>query len=193
MASKKIKKEKKEKKVEGKEVSLSRRFLSYIIDWYVGALAVSLPISIISQKLNGTMLKQDIMNFPKPYGMIGGILGLVFAFLYFVVVPACVWKGQTFGKHVCAIKMVTVDDQDVSFMNLILRQVVGIIIIEGALVSASAIWHQIVTMLTGVDIVTPLMYVGFVIGGASALLVGFKKDHRAIHDYIGKTKVVMCE
>ena len=75
-------------------------------------------------------------------------------------------------------------------MQLLLRQVVGIIIVEGSLVSASAIWHQLGTMLTGVDLVTVLMYAGMGISIVSAVLVLVGK-HRAIHDFIGGTKVVL--
>lgn len=188
---KKIKNNKKENKTSLENAPLSRRFLSYLIDWYVGALATAFPIAVISQKINGTMLQQDILNFQKPYGLIGGVLGLICAFLYFVVVPMYVWKGQTFGKRVCGIKIVTIEDQDVQLKNILLRQLIGIIIIEGSLVSASAIWHQIATLLTGVDFIQPLMYVGFVLSGISVLLVAFKKEHRAIHDYLGKTRVVL--
>lgn len=194
MATKIEKKKKtKEKKVILKDASQSRRLLSYIIDWYVGALATAFPIAIVSQKIYGTMLRQDIIHFEHPFGLIGGILGLVCGLIYFVVVPLCGNKGQTFGKKVCKIKIVQDDGQDVTLKNIILRQLVGIIIIEGSLVTTSVIWHQIVWILTGVDVVTPLKFVGLAFCGISILLVLFKKDHKAIHDYLGKTKVIMCE
>lgn len=53
---------------------------------------------MISQKLFGSMLKQNILEFPKPYGLIAGCLGFVFALFYFVVVPTWITKGQTLGK-----------------------------------------------------------------------------------------------
>ena len=40
------------------------------------------------------------------------------------------------------------------------------------------------------NIVSMMMYVGFVVGGISTLMIIFTKEHRAIHDYIGNTKVV---
>ena len=172
------------------DASMTRRLLAYFIDWYVGGLAVSFPISMIAQKLYGTMLRQDIMHFDKPYGLYAGLAGLIFAFLYFVIVPMFVWKGQTFGKRICKIKIVNKDDTCVSWESMILRQVVGIIFVENALVTASAIWHQVATIAFGVDFVTPFKYLGMALVLVSSLLVLFGKEHRAIHDFIGNTKVV---
>lgn len=175
------------------DVPLTRRFLSYLIDWYLGGLATAFPIAMISQKLFGSMLKQNILEFPKPYGLIAGCLGFVFALFYFVVVPTWITKGQTLGKKICKIQIVKDNEEEITFKNMFLRQLVGIIVVEGSLVTASAIWHQIFTLLTGIDIVSGLMYVGLAICVVSAGMVIFTKDHKAIHDYIGSTRVVMCK
>ena len=190
---KSIKKEKKIVKPQWEDASAPRRFISYIIDWYVGALATSLPISIIAKKLYGTMLSQDILNFDQPYGLIGGILGIVCALVYYVVIPLGSNKGQTLGKRICKIKIIQENGEDVTMKNILLRQVLGIIIIEGSLVSVSAIWQQVIMILTGIDILTPLKYVGIALGIISSLIILFMKDHRAIHDYLGKTRVISCQ
>ncbi|MPQ42938.1 RDD family protein [Clostridium tarantellae] len=181
---------KKTNKIE--EVSLGRRFLSYLIDWYVGALCTGLPIAIISQKLTNTILNQNIIEFQQPYGIIAGIVALGFAFFYFVIVPTYIYNGQTLGKKICKIKIVKKSNDNVTLTNMLLRQVIGIIVIEGALVSASAIWHSVVTIVTKINFVTPLMYLGFVVTAISVGILVFNKEHRAIHDYLGNTKVVMC-
>ena len=41
---------------------LTRRVLSYFIDWYLGALCAAFPIAVVSQKLYGTMLKQNLLT-----------------------------------------------------------------------------------------------------------------------------------
>lgn len=183
----------KSKKKIYKDVPMTRRFLSYLIDWYLGGLATSFPIALISQKLFGTMLKQNILEFPKPYGLIAGCLGFAFALFYFIGVPAWLTKGQTLGKKICKIKIVKDNEEEISFKNIVLRQLIGVIIVEGSLVTASAIWHQIFTLVTGVQVVSILMYIGFAVGIVSAGLAMFTDDHKAIHDYIGSTKVVMCK
>lgn len=179
------------KRVRNENASLTRRCASYFIDWYVGALCAALPISIVSQKLYGTMTKQNILEIAKPYGLIAGIIGVIIALFYYIYVPTYVYKGQTFGKHLCHIKMIQEDGSDVTLKSMILRQGLGMIVLEGILASASTLWHQIFTLCTGINIVSVMMYAGFVVGGISVLLLVFTKDHRALHDRIGKTIVVM--
>ncbi|MGL5480183.1 MAG: RDD family protein, partial [Clostridium sp.] len=87
-------------------VNVSRRFLGYIIDWYVGALCTALPIALISQKLTNTMTNQNIIEFQGSYGIIAGVLALLFAVFYFVIVPTFIYKGQTLGKRICKMKIV---------------------------------------------------------------------------------------
>lgn len=190
----KINKEKRvrQKKIILRDASLTRRGIAYLLDWYLGALATAFPISIISKVLTGTMLHQDIINFKSPYGLLGGGLGLICAFLYYVIIPKCVWDGQTPGKRICNVKIVTEDNQQLTWKHILLRQIVGMILIEGTLVSASAILHQVGMILTGIDFLTPLKYIGLAVSGISSLFVLFRKNHKAIHDYIGKTRVVNC-
>lgn len=192
MATKVIK-DKKEKKIRYEDAPVTKRFISYLIDWYVGALCTAIPISIISQKLTNTMLNQNIVEFQQPYGIIAGILAVLFAIFYFVIVPTYVYPGQIIGKRICKIMIVKNDNEQVTIKNMLLRQLLGIIVIEGVLVSASAIWHEIITIITQTNFVTPLMYAGFVISAISILLYLFKGEHRALHDYLGNTKVVMCK
>lgn len=182
-----------DKNLTSEEAALSRRFFAYLIDWYVGGLVTALPIGLISQKLYGTMTNQNIMEFDSPFGVIGGVLAVIFGILYFVVIPLFVYRGQTPGKRICKIKIVKVDNSEVDIKSMCLRQIIGMIVIEGALVTVSAIWHQIFTIATGIDVVVPLMYAGMAVGAVSAVMVVFMKNHRAIHDYIGNTKVVSCK
>ena len=137
------------------------------------------------------MLEQNLLKFPTPFGLLAGSLALLFAVFYFVIVPTYIYPGQTLGKRLCKIAIVKDNGTKVGLKDLLLRQIVGIFIIEGSIVTASAIWHQLAELLTGVKLVTPLMYVGMVVSIISALLVAFGKRHKAIHDYVAQTKVVM--
>ena len=109
---------------------------------------------------------------------------------YYIYIPFFVYKGQTVGKRICKVKIIQNNNQEVSLKSLVLRQGLGMIVIEGIFVSASALWHQLVSLCIHVNIVSMMMYVGFVVGGISTLMIIFTKEHRAIHDYIGNTKVV---
>lgn len=175
-----------------KIASLGRRFDAYLIDWYVGGLAAALPVSLISMRLFNTVKNQNILSFPHPYGLWAGMAGTAAAIAYFVLIPAFVWRGQTSGKRICKIKMVSADGGEVPFTKLILRQILGIMVVEGGLVTASALWHQTATIAFGMDLVKPLMYLGLAVSILSAILT-LPGDHRAIHDRIGNTLVVFDE
>ena len=169
---------------------MTKRFVAYLLDWYLGAMVTSLPIGIVSQKIYGNMLHQNLLTFQRPYGLICGVLGFICALLYYIVVPLGKNKGQTLGKRMMKLKIVKENGQDVDIKTMLLRQLVGIILVEGSLYTATAILHQIVQLSTGFRIVVPLMIFGLVIGIASALLVAFHPKHSAFHDLIAKTKVV---
>ena len=181
-----------EEKTGVNQVYLGRRFLAYLIDWYLGALCTSLPIALISQKFNNTVLNQSIITFEGNYGYIAGVLALLCAGFYFVIIPTFIYKGQTLGKKICKIKIVQASNEDITLKNMILRQIIGIMIIEGGLITASSILHSLVTMIIKVNFVTPLMYIGYVITGISVILLVFKRENKAIHDYLGQTKVIIC-
>src|SRR5699024_2522806 len=136
----------------------------------VMSLCTAIPIAITSQKLTNTMLNQNIVEFEQPYGIISGVIAVLFAIFYFVIVPTYIYPGQTVGKRICKIKIVQNNNEPVTIKNMLLRQLLGIIVIEGVLVTASAIWHEVITIITQINFVTPLMYAGFVVTAVSILL-----------------------
>lgn len=168
---------------------LTRRFIAYLLDWYVGGLATAFPISVISMKLFETVQNQNIMSFGGSWGMIAGALGVLCGILYYVAVPAFVWRGQTLAKRWLKIKIVKKDGGETQVKNIVMRQLLGLIVAEGSLVTVSTIWHQMASLATGIDFVKILMYVGIAVSFLSALTTLFG-EHRALHDRIGGTVVV---
>ncbi|MFD9625748.1 RDD family protein [Peribacillus muralis] len=81
--------------------------------------------------------------------------------LYMLIVPI-VWYGYTVGKRIMGIRIVRVDGRKVGLGTMMLRTFVA----------------GIVYILT--------IGIGFII---SAFMVGIRKDHRAIHDFIAGTYV----
>lgn len=174
------------------QVYLIRRLGAYLIDWYLGGLCTSFPIALISQKLNNTVLNQDITSFQWQYGYVAGVLALICAVVYFLVIPTYIYKGQTLGKKICKMKIVQESNEDITLRNMILRQIVGIMVIESGLITVSSVWHSLVMMITKVNLANTLMYIGYVITGISIILLVFRSENKAIHDYLGKTKVIVC-
>ena len=177
----------------GAPAPVARRFFAYLIDWYVGALCSAVPISLVAAKLTGDITNQYLVDFPSPYGLIAGAGALLCAFLYYIAIPLLVWPGQTPGKRLCGIRIELADGGPVDFPHLALRQIVGVVILEGVIANASGIWHQMATIVTGINIVHPLMYVGFAITAVSCGMILIRKDHRCLHDFIGGTRVALVE
>ncbi|MFJ7469870.1 RDD family protein [Peribacillus frigoritolerans] len=85
----------------------------------------------------------------------------LFNFLYMVIVPI-IWYGYTVGKRIVGIRIVRMDGKKVGIGTMLLRYLVA------ALVYA-------ITLGIGVIV--------------SAFMVGIRKDHRSIHDFIAGTYV----
>ena len=177
----------------GAPAPVTRRFFAYLIDWYVGALCTAIPISFAAYQTSGDITNQYLTDLPAPIGIITGACALLFAFAYYILVPLFVWRGQTPGKRLCGVMIVQTDGSPVTLPCLALRQIVGVTIIEGVIANASGIWHQMLSIATGINFVHPLMYVGFAFTLVSCIMILVRKDHRCIHDFIAGTKVALVE
>lgn len=173
----------------GDPAPAGRRFFAYLIDWYLGALATAVPISIAASALTGDITNQQLVDFPMPYGILAGAAALLAACAYYIVIPLALWQGQTPGKRICRIRIEMADGSPVDLPHLALRQIVGVFLLSGVIANASAIWHQMLTIATQVNFVHPLMYAGFAVTAVSCLMILFRGDHRCLHDFIGGTKV----
>lgn len=81
--------------------------------------------------------------------------------LYGIILPV-IWYGYTLGRRVAGNRIITVDGSRVGIKTMLKREVVA----------------GIIYVLT--------LGIGFII---SAFMIGFRKDKRAIHDFIAGTCV----
>lgn len=182
-------------KEEKNELSHIRRFIAYAIDWYLGGVVASLPIIIIYMMLHedATSIPQNIAIFDYPYNFIAGGLSFLVAVIYYVGVPCVIFNGQTVGKKLLKLKIVSNDYLEASTKQIIMRQLVMIILIEGSIYSCSNMLHQIINTATNFNFSGLYAYIGLVISFISALLVLVLKSKRALHDLAANTKVVYLE
>jgi len=182
------------KTVISNDVPIWKRFIAYMVDWYLGSIFTSLPMVMIYMKVTNTQnLNTNLFQYPKQYVLLAGGMGLLFGLFYYLIVPLNIWKGQTLGKRWCHFKIVKMEGNNVMFKELFLRQVIGIFLIEGSLIFPSNLFHQILSFLINVNLITPLNYLGIAISIISALFVLFRKDHKAIHDLIANTRVISVD
>ena len=167
---------------------IMRRVGAFLIDWYVGALATALPIAVIATQLGREMTDQNIAAYEGQWGLIAGLLGILFGVAYYALVPLLM-HGQTLGKRICKVRIVSKDGSDASSLALLGRQVLGLMFIEGASVGTSTVIWQVVHIVTGVNLLVYAMAIGTVVTLVSIAMVGLSAHHRALHDVIFGTMV----
>ena len=125
------------------------RFLASIIDF----LIISSMLGIVFYIING--------NYSIEWT--NGLTFQLFYTLYLTIIPT-LWGGYIIGKRVCKIKITRFkDDENVTLLNMVIREVVG---------------KYIVVLATfGISVLI------------SGLMVIFREDKRGIHDFIGGTYV----
>ncbi len=128
---------------------LNRRTFAFLLDWYLGSAFSAVPVGILWNMRTGeTVINTDITLFEAPYGWLAGLLGLLFGAVYYYVVPLKVWRGQTLGKRLMDIRITGEDGNLLSAGSLALRQIVGVMILEGSFLMTGQYAAQMLTMLT---------------------------------------------
>ncbi|MEC0281365.1 RDD family protein [Terribacillus saccharophilus] len=135
--------------IERNRAGFGIRFFSSIIDMFI----LIIPITILLNFINGEFSTQWSEGYLWDIGYV----------IYLTVLPV-LWKGYVIGKRITGIKIKRIDGEDVTFANMILREVIG----NGLLV--------FITL--GISLLV------------SAIMVLVMEDRRGLHDLIGGTYVV---
>ncbi|TDW16524.1 RDD family protein [Breznakia blatticola] len=167
---------------------LIKRGIAFFIDFYLGALVSTIPISIISVTTIKTMT-QNVFLLEKDIAIIAVMLGLFMLCIYYFVVPSYIFPSQTVGKKIIGI---TIDlNQKKKQKSLFKRQVIGYMLLEGSLTPTGKLVFQLISLLSGYNIVSIGLDVGNYITIASVGLLLCGRRHLMIHDYLGKSNVII--
>lgn len=137
----------------------------------------------------------DINYDLSKYGLSIIVIGLAASVLYFVVFEYYN-KGQTIGKKILKIKVVTNDNKRPSLGKIATRSVIKYNVLMGSSIAIGVI----VLLLLGLT--SKAIYVKYSIiiqsfdmafAGATFLFMLFRKDGKGIHDIISGTKVCKIE
>lgn len=173
-------------------VGLFKRFFAYLLDFYLGMLLCAFPIVLANGLINQSeKMQMNLFYFEGVTFYFIAACSLLVGFWYYVYIPWHIWKGQTFAKHLLHFKIVKLDGSDVDFKALCLRQIIGMFLVEGSVIAASSLLRQILTYVTSINFVDPLIYIGLAITICSSLVMVFGKKKRMFHDFIGTTMVVL--
>ena len=158
-----------------------RRMLAFGVDWYIRSVLINMLANGL-EKVTGNIY-------------IGLVLScLIISFIYYVLIPFKVWKGQTLMLRAMQLKAVDYDNNDVSFKSLFIRYFVGCFILEGAFYIASTDIRSVLALTVLKDIPVLSQAINIVILAISILSIVVslfdRNDHRLIHDYLARTRVI---
>lgn len=180
-----------------------RRLVAYIIDWYLISIAMNLVLVMVAFITMGAVAPSFIPitvfdAFLQPVLLL--LLILVDA-LYFCVFPLVGWKGQTVGKRVLGIRIVSAGaarrsdagTDGATFFELLRRELLGVVIVEGCFSPLSNYLRNVLLLVASEQVIQGIVWGGVVIGTVSAVLMIVGGNHRMLHDIIGGTCVVRAE
>lgn len=179
------------------KVPVSKRAIAYVLDWAIGGVISGFPAVLIYSVVTG---KSDMfsnlyvfpsLDYPIYWSYIAGILCIIVTFVYYIYIPYKKYPGQTLGKRLMKIKIVNNEDYSaVSLKTLIIRQGIGLFLLEGSAIVVSDYLRQMLTLATGFYFEYYLEIIGMVITIISGVFVFSTTSQRSIHDYLAKTRVV---
>ena len=188
------------------------RFLAFIIDCFLISMLVSLisypfldfdTIDILNQSFN--QISTDYINrvidveayissatsifyrLAKKQGLYSLML-ILFNILYFVVYQFYN-DGQTIGKKLMKIKVVSYDSKKLTMDNYIFRASIVNSIVIDMIIFAFVIFASEKVWFVGVGLVGAIEYIFLFI---CSFMIIFGKDCRGLHDLISNTKVIRC-
>ena len=132
-----------------KPAGFGLRFLADLLDWFI----LTIPISAVLFLLNG---EKDFYEWVK-----GWTWQFIYT-LYLTFVPL-LWSGYIIGKRMMKIKIKRIDGKELTFKNMLLREVVGKFLLVFLTIGISSL--------------------------VSIFMILFRTDKRGIHDLLGGTYV----
>lgn len=169
------------------------RFGAFFLDFNVERIATSIIVLIIWLIVFGNLgtfgTSINIEGLPTNIQYITLVVLFLFTLFYNIILPMYIYEGQTLGKKVIGIKIVKANGEKATLVNYILRAF-SLLILEGNsyVVTFSGILFFFLNMhFTQAKQVNDIL---FGVYALSAVIAFFHKDRRAIHDFIGGTKVI---
>lgn len=179
------------------KIPVSKRLIAYLIDWGLGGIISGLPATLIYGGVTGRSdMFSDLyvfpsLEYPTWISYVTGILCIIVAYFYYIYIPYKKYPGQTLGKHIMKIKIVNNDDySDVSLKTLLIRQGIGLFLLEGSAIVVSSYLRQMLTLATGFYVEYYLQIIAYIVTMISGVIVMATPSQRSIHDYLAKTRVV---
>lgn len=178
--------------LQSEKVNIFRRGIAAIFDIYISSVLANIPILIIySIETGETQMTKELSSLSTTSGILASVLGILMVLLYYIVLPLYKFDGQTLMKKLLGFKIVKTDGTKLDLKTMLKREILGSMIVEGGFVSSGNYLRQLILILTGSQLLyTGLLYTSFATTILSIIFMLFSKEAKALHDYIGNTKVL---
>lgn len=140
------------------------------------------------EKLNDSFNKDNVNYNYKliKLSIVSTIVSMLVILLYFVVIQYY-FNGQTVGKKIMKLRVVSNSSKKLNILNYLFRS----LILNSVLINTLSIIMVIVLSKNDYLIYNEIIYVvNYIIEMAIIFMMGFNKDNRGLQDYIANTKVV---
>lgn len=181
-----------------KPAPTTRRFVAFIIDWYLSSMFAMIPVVIAASIQESDLILSNRID-GLPLGIAAVVTGCAFILyvLYFCVLPLRQTKnfkvGQTIGRKLMHLTLVDVNDKPLNFKALFIRDYIGFLLLQGVLTSTNIYLMSLTQMITQTDVVPYFQSVYFVVAGLSTLYLIFGSRKQTIHDRLSNTRMVISE
>jgi len=171
-----------------KLIDIESEYDSYLNDYYKD--------KIISEEEYKTLLKNINKNYSEKetnynykllkYSIIPTIVSLMSILLYFVVFQFY-FNGQTLGKKLMKIRVISNNNKDLKIFNFFIR---SLIVNEVFINILNLVFLIILSKDSFIEYNKIIYAVTYIIEMTILFTIVFNKDNRGLHDYISNTKVI---
>lgn len=173
-----------------------RRFAAFLVDWYFSTLFAMVPV-VVFQSMNGhdLVIQNTLDGLSLPQAVAATALAVGVYLCYFCVFPllgkANFRVGQTPGRRIFGLNLVSANENNLTFSRLFLRDFVGIFLLQGNLTSVNIHLMSLLRTVTDFDVV-PYFHSVYYICIIVSLILLFTKKHHTLQDRLGGTQVVLA-
>lgn len=172
------------------------RILAFMLDWFIAGILSGLPAVITYSQLTGTgkpikdMYVFEALGYGKSLTLMLALACMAIGFLYYVIIPWKVYPGQTLGKKMLNLKIVSTKGKQIGFETYFLRNFLLLFFAEGVATPLSMYIRAFFTTITRFYVDTYLSWMWNVITIISMIMLFYSRKHLALHDYVSKTSVI---
>lgn len=172
-----------------------KRFLAFLIDWYLSSLVGGIPVifvqSIAQKEL---VLLNQLDGLSLPLAWTACIAALFCHFLYYCYLPSRPdkngLKGQTLGMRLLHLQLLSVNGDLLPLGTLTVRHMVFVILLQGYLTSSHLYLISLFQMMTDTYIVPYVQTFYYMMVLLSLALYLFSRRRQFLQDRLTRSRMI---